>query len=106
MTELSENWNDIAPHLLDYNYTIPKSKQFEVSNKIKEHYLGDKKIDNDTVKPLIQLIGDRLYVADAVIAAKMMAKKNSVWFYLFSHRGQYSLSDIFTTAKQNLGGFF
>ncbi|KAF7992725.1 hypothetical protein HCN44_005069 [Aphidius gifuensis] len=101
--ELNENWDEIAPHLLDYNYTIPKSKQSEVSNKIKKHYLGDEKIGNDTVKPLIQLIGDRLYVVDAVKAAKMMAKTNSVWFYLYSHRGQYSLSDLFTTAKQNLG---
>lgn len=106
MSELNDNWNAIAPHLLDFNYTVSVSEHVNISQKIRKHFFGDKKIDKNTALILIHLIGDRLYVVDAVKAARMMGNRNSVWFNTYSHRGEYSLSDVFTSSKENLGALF
>lgn len=105
LKELNNNWLSIAPHLLDYNYTIPLQKQDKVSKYIKEHYLGLKPIDRSTNKELIQLIGDRLFVADGAKAAKLMAKhmKSPVHFYYFTYRGAHSLSELLSHTSENLG---
>lgn len=108
MAELNENWNSIAPHLLDYNFTIPQNMQVQVSQKIKKHYLDDQKINKNTALPLTHMIGDRLFVVDGEKAARMMAKSNKspVWFYFYSFRGQFSLSDLYTSTTENFGLLF
>lgn len=105
MKDLDENWELIAPHLLDFNYTIPKSDHVRVSREIRKHYLDSKRIERLTATPLIHMIGDRLFVVDAEKAARLQARvnKSPVRFYLFSYRGEHSLSDIFTHTKENFG---
>lgn len=108
LKELDHNWELIAPYLLDYNYTIPQSKQAEVSRLIRKHYLGDKTIDKTTTAPVIQIVGDRIFVVDGVKAAKLMAKNNRspVWYYYFTYRGANSASDAMSRTNQNFGRSF
>lgn len=105
MKELNDNWLKIAPHLLDYNYTIPHKQQDKVSKMIRQHYLGTKSIDGSTKAALIQLISDRLFVTDGAKAARLMAKymKSPVWFYYFSYRGAHSLSEAMSHTDVDLG---
>lgn len=105
MKELNDNWLKIAPHLLDYNYTIPRKQQDRVSQMIREHYLGNKAIEASTRAELIQLISDRLFVTDGAKAARLMAKnmKSPVWFYYFSYRGAHSLSEPMSHTDINMG---
>jgi bile salt-stimulated lipase len=105
---LNDNWELIAPYLLDYNYTLPKDKHIEISKQIREHYLGNKPIDTDNVKPLILMVGDRLFVVDSEKVARMQAKANKspVWYYYYSYRAAQSMSDVMSGTKENFGMSF
>ena len=105
LKELDSNWEAIAPFLLDYNYTIPLSKHAQVSKLIRKHYLGSKSINVQNVAPLIQMVGDRLFIVDGVKAAKLTAKvnKSPVWYYYFTYRGANSASDAMSRTTQNFG---
>ncbi|XP_076287810.1 carboxylic ester hydrolase-like [Lasioglossum baleicum] len=102
---LDDNWDLLAPHFLDYNYTLPKEKHVEVARLIKQHYFGTKKIDETTTKPLVQMAGDRFFVVDSEKAARMQAKVNKepVWYYYYTYRGATSLSDAMSGTRNNYG---
>ncbi|KOC63849.1 Venom carboxylesterase-6 [Habropoda laboriosa] len=102
---LEENWELLAPHFLDYNYTLPKEKHIEVAKLIKNHYFGSKKIDSATLKPLIQVASDRFFVVDSEKVARMQAKVNKqpVWYYYYTYRGAQSLSDAMSGTTNNYG---
>lgn len=104
---MEDNWDLVAPHLLDYNYTIPKEKHAQVARNIKKHYYGSKSIDRSNVKPLTLMVGDRLFVADAEKAARLQAESNErpVWFFYYSYRAAQSLSDTLSGTKENFGKF-
>lgn len=108
MEQLDVDWDRIAPHLLDFNFTIPRNKHVEVAQKIRKHYLGSKKINRANAQTLIHLMGDRLFVVDGEKSAELMAKanRNPVWFYFYSYRAEYSLSDDYIPTKDNFGMFF
>ncbi|KAK2580523.1 hypothetical protein KPH14_006257 [Odynerus spinipes] len=105
LKELDENWDTIAPHFFDFNYTIPKEKHVEVARVIKNHYFGSKHIDRMTIKPLTQMASDRFFVVDSEKAARMQAKANQqpVWYYYFSYRGAHSLSEVLSGSHENFG---
>lgn len=105
MQELDSRWEEIAPYLLDFNETLPRSKHAEIAKAARKHYLGSKPIDSTTVNSLVQMIGDRIFVADEVKAARMQAKANKspVWFYYYSYRASDSLSDAMSGTKRNFG---
>ena len=104
---MNSRWEEIAPHLLDYNYTIPKEKHAEVARLIKQHYIGSKPIDSSSIKAIVQMVGDRIFVVDEQKAAIMQAKANKspVWFYLYSYRASDSLSDALSGTKRDFGKF-
>ncbi|XP_046744724.1 venom carboxylesterase-6-like [Diprion similis] len=95
---LNENWNTIAPSLLDFNYTIPVSNHSTVSELIKEHYLGGSKIGNSTIQEFIHMLTDRLYLFDSQKAAILQAEanENPVYYYYFNYRGAHSVSEYFS----------
>lgn len=105
LRHLNDNWDSVAPYVLDYNYTIPKDKHKEVANKIKKHYFGKKAIDKSTRDIVVQMVGDRLFVADGEKAARLMAKsnKNQVKFYYYSYRAAQSLSEALSGTKEDYG---
>lgn len=102
---VDENWNKLAPHLLDFNYTVPVEKHEEVAQTIRRHYFGTKSIDRSTVGQFVKALGDRTFVIDAEKAARMQAKvnKSPVWFFYFSYRGAHSLSEVATRTNVNYG---
>ncbi|CAD6205731.1 GSCOCT00009989001.2-RA-CDS [Cotesia congregata] len=105
MKELDSNWNRIIPYLLEFNFTVPVSEHQEVAQKIREYYLGSRKVDKKSIMSVIHMVGDRLFAVDAEKAARMMAEANKspVWFSLYSFRKPDSLSDLFIPSKPNLG---
>ncbi|XP_076627824.1 juvenile hormone esterase [Colletes latitarsis] len=102
---LEDNWDLLAPHFLDYNYTLPKEEHVEVARLIKNHYFGSKKIDETTTKSLVEMASDRFFVADSVKAARMQASVNKqpVWYYYYTYRGAQSLSDVMSKTTNNYG---
>ncbi|XP_015112049.1 venom carboxylesterase-6-like [Diachasma alloeum] len=94
MAKLDEKWEEIAPHLLDFNFTIPQSKHAQVAATIRKHYFGSDKIEIATAQQLIHMHGDRSF---SPLGARLMAKANrsSVWFYYYSYRSKISLTNLF-----------
>ena len=88
MKLLDENWDLIAPYFLDYNYTIPKEKHVEVARLIRNYYFESNKIDETTLKHLIDVASDRFFITDGEKAARMQAKVNRqpVWFYYYTYK--------------------
>ncbi|CAB0028987.1 unnamed protein product [Trichogramma brassicae] len=103
LKELDENWETIAPHLLDFNFTIPLGQHAEVARKIRRHYFGDRPIDRSSVDRLIKMVGDRLYVVDIEKAARDQAKKNRspVLVYYYSYRALTSQSDYYSHSMKD-----
>ena len=107
LEQLDKNWDFMAPHLLDLNYTLPREKHSEVCQLIRKHYFGVKSISRLTVNELVQMAGDRQFVVDGEKAARMQAKanQNPVWFYYFSYRGAHSYSELLSGSSENFGVF-
>ncbi|KAI4495710.1 hypothetical protein M0802_008333 [Mischocyttarus mexicanus] len=105
LKELDENWNTIIPYFLDYNNTIAREKHIDTAKLIREHYFGSKKVNKKTVPLLIQMAGDRFFVVDSEKAARLQAKVNQqpVWYYHYSYRSAYSLSEAMSGSKKNFG---
>ncbi|XP_069694918.1 venom carboxylesterase-6-like [Periplaneta americana] len=104
MELVEEHFNDLASHLLDYNFTVPENKKQDILQLITEHYLHNKSVSNST-KELIQMFGDRLFVVDLVRAAKLQAAVNSapVYVYRFGYRGKHSNSEPMSGTSMNFG---
>lgn len=94
LKELNDNWDDIAPYLLNYNDTVPLCEHKQLAEKIRKYYLGSKKIDRNTVTPLIQMLSDRSYGVGMATAVKLHAKvnKNPVWSYYYTYKIKEDLS--------------
>ncbi|XP_014223177.1 venom carboxylesterase-6-like [Trichogramma pretiosum] len=105
LQELDEKWEKLAPHLLDFNYTISPDIHGQISQKIRRHYLGNNPINRDNVGSITQMVGDRLFVVDGEKAARMQARvnKSPVHFYYYTYRASASLSDLFTGTTEDLG---
>ncbi|XP_075234816.1 venom carboxylesterase-6-like [Lycorma delicatula] len=107
LKELEKNWYSYAPHLLDYNYTVPLDKKNYITDIITKYYLKDKKI-TEGVKELIQLVGDRIFGSGIVQSALMQAavsdeEKAPVYLYRFGYRGKYSASQAFSHTETDFG---
>lgn len=102
---MDKYWEFIAPHLLDYNFTIPKTSQNKVSEKIRNFYFGTKEINKSSIHNLIRMVSDRLFYYGTENIVKLIAKKNKspVWFYLYDYRANNSLSDYLSKTNTNYG---
>ncbi|XP_017765612.1 PREDICTED: venom carboxylesterase-6-like, partial [Eufriesea mexicana] len=91
LKHLNDNWDDIAPYLLDFNDTIPLNEKKQVAEKIRKHYLGSEPIDSNSMMPVIHMMGDRLFAHNFERAVRLQARKNKspVWTYLYSYRSMY-----------------
>lgn len=105
---MNDNWDLLAPYLLDYNYTIPREKHVEIARLIRNQYFGSQKIDETMINSLIRVASDRLFIADSEKAARMQAKVNQqpVWYYYYTYRGAQSLSDCMSKTTNNYGMSF
>lgn len=105
LKKLNDNWSDIVPHLLDYNYTIPDKNLNKVSNKIREFYFGQEDVSLKTRDKVVKMVGDRYFVVDTVRASKLQAAvtKSPVYYYYFGYQGKYSISVFISKFNSTLG---
>ena len=95
LKDLNDNWDTIAPFLLDLNSTVPKWDQLRISGAIREHYFGNGQINHENGMKLIQLMTDRFYGVDLEEAVMAQARANTSPTYLY----YYS----FKTVNESLG---
>ncbi|EFA11999.1 esterase 6 precursor [Tribolium castaneum] len=96
LQDLDERWNDLVPHLLDYNYTVERTKMDEVSQKIRKYYLGNKQVTKSTYMDFIPVVSDRIFVIGIQKTARWQAAvtKSPIYSYVFSYRGAHSWSEF------------
>lgn len=56
MKYIDEHWNQVVPHILDYNYTIPQENINKVSELIRKEYIGNTKLAKGNTESFIQVI--------------------------------------------------
>lgn len=56
MKYIDENWNQVMPHVLDYNYTMSREKIDEVSELIRKEYMGDGDLTIGNTEGFIQVL--------------------------------------------------
>uniref|UniRef100_A0A2S2Q259 Carboxylic ester hydrolase n=1 Tax=Sipha flava TaxID=143950 RepID=A0A2S2Q259_9HEMI len=102
---ITENWNQVIPHLLDFNYTVQPDKINNVSQLIRKQYLDSEDLVIGNTAKFIEMISDRLFIVDIVKAARMQAQlyKSPVYLYQFAYRGKHSLSEYFAKTDEDFG---
>lgn len=96
LQKLKVSWDDLLPHILDYNYTLPSSETLHINRLIRDEY----KINldkNEGIKNFITMIGDRLFLHGIIKALLMHGKDNKspTYVYKFSHLGKFSGTQFF-----------
>lgn len=107
MAELESRWFEIAPHLLDFNYTVPIENQNDVTKRITDHYLNGQSLNAGRDR-LVQMMSDRLFGAGLVQSAIMHAAVADktvapVFLYRFNYRGKFSVSELFSHSETDFG---
>ncbi|RZC33123.1 venom carboxylesterase-6-like [Asbolus verrucosus] len=93
LANVNEKWGEIAPFLLDYNYTLATLLWETTAKKIKKHYLGqNEEINEANFMKLVQMFSDRLFLVDAEYAVRLQGKvnKSPVYYYRFTYPGDHS----------------
>lgn len=93
---LNKNWNDLAPHLLFYNNSIPQQYHQEIARRIKKEYLKQVGFSTTSRDEILAMMGDRLFVAPAVNTAFLASQKRKepVYFYLFRQKNSVAISSF------------
>lgn len=55
LPQLEKRWAELAPYVLDYDYTVRPEDKESVAAKIKEHYFKDKPISLASFGNLVQV---------------------------------------------------
>ncbi|KAL3270431.1 hypothetical protein HHI36_020986 [Cryptolaemus montrouzieri] len=102
---IDENWNQVMPHILHYNFTVEHTDLDTVSQKIRKEYLGQEKLTKKNFNKLIDLMGDRLFKVDLDKCTRLQAAaiKSPVYHYMFDYRGAHSFSEFGIGSNVNIG---
>ncbi|XP_014203332.1 venom carboxylesterase-6-like [Copidosoma floridanum] len=105
LKQLNDNWTEIAPHLLEYNYTLPEEVHERVALAARRKYFGDGGIDNNSTRILIRLLTDEQYSIGIEKSLRVQAEESTspVYFYYYSYRGSSSRSEHLSHTKNNYG---
>ncbi|KAJ4451371.1 hypothetical protein ANN_02833 [Periplaneta americana] len=105
LAELDGRFEELIPLILDFNYTVPSELKKEVVSKIRDFYLQGRPVSSLTIKGIIELVTDRIFLLNGVQSAKLQASvvKSPVYFYLFGYRGKHSFSEVMSGTKRNFG---
>lgn len=102
---IDKNWNELLPHILDYNYTLKVELHNEISQKIRQKYLGDQRITKNNFMEMIKILSDRLYVVDIRKTVELQQKvsKSPIYVYHFTYRGKHSRSESRSHSEIDFG---
>lgn len=87
LTELNDRWYEIAPNLLQYNFSVPEYMKDSASSMIKHFYFGDEKFSRRNIDTLIQV---------CAFKTKIRLNNNNHFRQVFSHY-RCSAIDYITT---------
>lgn len=84
---INDNWNESAPHILDFDGTVEDSViKDDISNRIKTQYFGNSSIDEKSFFELEQMLTDRLFVVDVKKAVRLQSSLNLAPVYSYYYK--------------------
>lgn len=95
--QLNKNWEKIAPHVLDFNWTVPMIDHKAISREIRRFYLNQRTISRQTLPTLIKIITDRLYAVGIQKSVKLQSvnANTPTYFYYFKFNSVYGVENAF-----------
>jgi hypothetical protein len=106
---VDKDWDQLAPHLFDYNWTFVEhqDKNF-ISQRIRKEYLEEQdfclKVCKKYFSRLRDIFSDRLYNYGIRKALFLQSHASSTFFYLFNHKISFGIGEILSgLADVNLG---
>ncbi|KAH1012829.1 venom carboxylesterase-6 [Dendroctonus ponderosae] len=105
LIDIDTKWNEIMPFILHYNESAPSDLKDEISQRIREHYLGSKQVNRQTYSTLVEIVSDRLFKADIETSARLQnaVVTSDIYCYTFTYRGRVSKSTARAKSVVNLG---
>jgi hypothetical protein len=55
MKILEQRFDELLPHILDYNYTVPEDRKLNVANSVLQHYLQGKQLSTKARKEITRV---------------------------------------------------
>uniref|UniRef100_A0A336LYR5 Carboxylic ester hydrolase n=1 Tax=Culicoides sonorensis TaxID=179676 RepID=A0A336LYR5_CULSO len=104
LSYIDQNWNNLAPALLMFNETITQEELSQVSQIIREHYLGDKSINEENFKRFVDIFTDRFFHFGLDRAVKLQGKKMPTYVYYYSYKLSLGVGEIFSGKTSDLLG--
>jgi bile salt-stimulated lipase len=105
LEDIDTRWNELLPFILDYNYTVDLKLHDQVSQKIRKHYLGTKKVDRSSFVDFVQIISDRMFVVDVQETVKLQSSAitSNVYSYYFSYKGAHAWYEVVAELADDFG---
>ncbi|KAF5304384.1 hypothetical protein FQA39_LY09763 [Lamprigera yunnana] len=119
---IDDNWNEVIPHILDFNNTLGTNDKQKVLQKIRNFYFGNESIREGTFSKLVnvgfmcvkrslcyntlfQMVSDRLflYTIEQCVKVHSTAVNSPVFHYHFYYRGVHSKSERLSGSNENYG---
>jgi carboxylesterase type B len=104
LSYIKDHWNEVAPYMFQYVYTIPKEKHDEVSRKIREHYLGDKPINELNYKRFVDISTDRFFHLGCDKSVKLQGKQMPVYVYYYNYKLSHGVGEYMAGKTSDLLG--
>ncbi|XP_067005845.2 esterase E4 [Anabrus simplex] len=103
LRDFNEEYDRVAPISLYWGMTSPNVQ--EVNRRTREFYFGDRPIDENAVKGVVDLYTDCefLHCADQAMRRIAFSSTVPVYYYLFSYRGTASYSSVFGDKTRDYG---
>lgn len=105
LSDIDTKWNEIMPFVLHYNDSVEFSRRDEVSQKVRKQYFENQSVNRKTYPILVDVVSDRLFVADIVKSAILhsAAVKSPIYSYYYNYRATTSLSDLTSASTDDIG---
>uniref|UniRef100_A0A336K913 CSON005475 protein n=1 Tax=Culicoides sonorensis TaxID=179676 RepID=A0A336K913_CULSO len=87
-----------------FNETITQEELSQVSQIIREHYLGDKSINEENFKRFVDIFTDRFFHFGLDRAVKLQGKKMPTYVYYYSYKLSLGVGEIFSGKTSDLLG--
>ena len=93
--------------LSDYSFLNKCACTDEKARKVLDFYANGNPVANQNQRiPMSQLASDSIFNAEALLAIHIQSRKNvaPVYFYQFTHRGNWTFAHEFEETKHDYGG--
>uniref|UniRef100_A0A0A9X407 Carboxylic ester hydrolase n=1 Tax=Lygus hesperus TaxID=30085 RepID=A0A0A9X407_LYGHE len=87
--ELQERWDDLLPHVLEYNDVMDPSHMTQIASEIRKFYLGDRNV-MEALPDFVRSVSERYFDNGIQEAAMLHAQHQAspVYAYRFSYAGE------------------